>query len=103
LRTFRRAAIPAVPPVADPALNPVDLDSPFIFTVEGELTISAYNALAGTIETYEGEAFALRNVSSISSGIHSENLSPNIHYKCDRFGSCTLIAGEFVLDAQRTR
>jgi hypothetical protein len=103
LRAPRRAAITAAPPVTDLALKPVDMDTGFIFTVEGELTVSAYNALAGTIETYEGEAFALHNAASANSGIHGEALSPNIHYKCDRFGSCTLIAGQFILDAQRTR
>ncbi|MGD0632438.1 MAG: hypothetical protein ABR987_24200, partial [Terracidiphilus sp.] len=59
--------------------------------------------LTGTIDTYEGETFALHQTGSASSGIHGENLSPNIHYKCNQFGSCTLIAGQFVLDANRTR
>jgi len=103
LRTTRRAAISGAPPISDVVMKPVDMDTAFVFTVEGELTVSAYNALAGTIETYEGEAFALHNAASSNSGIQAENLSPNIHYRCDRFGSCTLIAGQFVLDAQRTR
>jgi len=103
LRALRRAAISGALPDTGLAPKPVDMDTPFIFTVEGELTVSAYDALAGTIDTYEGETFALHNAASASSGIHGEDFSPNIHYKCDRFGSCTLIAGQFVLDAQRTK
>ena len=103
LRATRRAAVTGVPPATNSALKPVDIDTAFIFTVEGELTVSAYNGLAGTIETYEGETFALHDAVSANSGIHGADLSPNIHYKCDRFGSCTLIAGQFVLDAQRMR
>jgi hypothetical protein len=103
LHAPKRAAISAVPPATDFELKTVDLNTPFIFMVEGELTVSAYDALTGTLQTYEGETFALRNAASANGGIHGENLSPNIHYRCDRFGSCTLIAGQFVLDAQRTR
>jgi hypothetical protein len=71
--------------------------------VEGELTVSAYDASTGTIETYEGEAFALPAAASAGSEIHGEDLSQNIHYRCDPYNRCTLIAGQSVLNAKRTR
>ncbi len=103
LRGSRKAAITGASPPIDQALKPDVWSTPFVFTVEGELTVSAYDALTGTIETYEGETFALRQAAGASSGIQGESLSPNIHYKCNQFGSCTLIAGQFVLNANRTR
>jgi hypothetical protein len=71
--------------------------------VEGEVTLSAYDALTGTIETYEGETFALPKGASASSGIQEADLSPNIHYRCDPLGRCTLLAGQFALNALRTK
>ena len=103
LRPLKRTAITAGLPATDPPLKFAGPDSPFVFTVEGELTISAYDALTGTIETYEGEAFALQNPALTNSGSPAADVSSNIHYHCDQVGSCTLIAGQFVLKAQRTR
>ena len=103
LRAPGKAAIRSALPPADRAFKHDDLATPFAFMVEGELTLSGYDALTGTIETYEGETFALHKAESASSDLHSEGFSPNIHYRCDPLGSCTLIAGQFVLNAQRTR
>jgi len=103
LRTFRRAAIPADLPPAGAALKPDDTSTLSAFTVEGELSVSGYDGLRGTIETYEGEAFTLPRAANPGTAIHGADISQNIHYRCDQFGSCALIAGQFVLDAKRTR
>jgi hypothetical protein len=103
LRSPRKTAIAAALLPAGRALSPDEWSTPFVFTVEGELTVSAYDALAGTIETYEGESFALHKAASASMGMHGADLSSNIHYKCNQFGNCTLHAGQFVFNATRTR
>jgi len=103
LRPLRKSAIAAALFPTVQALKPDDGSTASAFTVEGELTVSAYNALTGTIETYEGEAFALPKAASAGGGIQGEGLSNNIHYRCDQFGSCTLMTGQFALKANRTR
>jgi len=103
LRPPRKSAIAAALFPTGQALKPDDGSTVSAFTVEGELTVSAYNASTGTIETYEGEAFALPGAASAGGGIQGEDLSNNIHYRCDQFGSCTLKAGQFVLKANRTK
>ena len=101
--TPRKSAIASALPGPYRELKPDDIATTSAFTVEGELTVSGYNSLAGTIQTYEGEAFALPKAASAGGGIQGEDLSNNIHYRCDQFGSCTLMAGQFVLKANRTR
>ncbi len=103
LRRLRKAAIAGDLPPANQALVPADRAAPPPFMVEGEVTLSAYNALTGTIETYEGEAFALNDAASANSGILEADFSPNIHYRCDSLWRCTLKAGQLSLIAMRTR
>jgi len=74
------------------------------FTVHGEVTVSNYDSTAGIIETYEGETFALDETQSASGTVPWDDYVPNIHYRCDQFGSCTLNhGGGVVLNAKRTR
>jgi hypothetical protein len=74
------------------------------FTVEGEDAIASYNAEAGTIETFEGEQFALNNLSSVTGGLSGEDLPSNVHYRCDQFWNCTLVlGGQLVPNVKRTR
>ena len=74
------------------------------FTVEGEDAILSYNAIAGTIDTYEGEQFALNNLANVTSGLSGEGFPSNVHYRCDEFWNCTLVlAGQLVPNVKRTR
>ena len=82
----------------------VDADVPFSFMVEGNVTVANFDALAGTIETYEGETFALDRSPTENSTVSWLDYPPDIHYRCDQSWKCTLIHdGVVIVNARRTR
>jgi hypothetical protein len=88
-------------PIAKLSLKPVAPVTLSEFTVEGEDKIATYNASAGTIDTYEGESFAVDKATSASIG---DEVASNVHYRCDQFWNCSLILdGQIVPNAKRTR
>jgi hypothetical protein len=88
-------------PIAKLSLKPVAPVTLSDFTVEGEDKIASYDASAGTIDTYEGESFAVDKTTSASIG---DEVASNVHYRCDQFWNCSLILdGQIVPNAKRTR
>jgi hypothetical protein len=88
----------AAPKLSLKAVAPVTLSE---FTVEGEDKIANFDASAGTIDTYEGESFAVDKTTSASIG---DEVASNVHYRCDQFWNCSLILdGQIVPNAKRTR
>jgi hypothetical protein len=82
----------------------VDAELPFSFMVEGNVTVANFDSLSGTIDTYEGEAFALDRTASQNSTISWLDYPPDIHYRCDQSWKCTLIHdGVVIVNARRTR
>jgi hypothetical protein len=98
------ASIPAgAPPVLDVPKSD-ESAKPFVFTVEGDVSLANFDALSKTIDTYEGESFALNQAPSGSSDIAWQDNVPNIHYRCDQSGNCDLVrAGQAFLNSKRTR
>jgi hypothetical protein len=76
---------------------------PSAFTVQGDATVASYDASAGIMQTYEGEAFAFDKTASADGANPGDEFVSNIHYRCDQFWNCTLRAGGAVLKAKRTR
>jgi hypothetical protein len=108
-----RLHVPQKAAIADVMAAPKSLPAPKLllkpvaavelseFTVEGEDKIATYNASAGTIDTYEGESFAVDKATSASIG---DEVASNVHYRCDQFWNCSLILdGQIVPNAKRTR
>ena len=78
--------------------------APFVFSVEGNVTVASFDAMTGTIDTYEGETFALDKGASAGTTISWLDYPPDIHYRCDQSWKCTLIRdGRVVLNVRRTR
>ncbi len=74
------------------------------FTVEGDVTLSNYDASTKTIDTYEGESFAVAQTASDGGAISWDEYPSNVHYTCDQSGNCNLIkAGLAVPNSKRTR
>ena len=65
-------------------LIPEESAKPFVFTVEGDVSLANFDALSKTIDTYEGESFALNQAPSGSSDVAWQDNVPNIHYRWHR-------------------
>lgn len=103
-----RALLSSASAVWEPAsVNPVELNrapEPAGFTVEGSLTVSSFDPFLGTVQTYEGEDFALGKTVHDSSAISWLQYPADIHYICDQSGSCTLKQGRVAVGgARRTK
>jgi len=82
----------------------IETEVPFSFTVEGTVTVANYDSLAGIIETYEGETFALDRTSSQGRTISAVDYPPEMQYRCDQTRNCTLMHGGVLIgSARRTR
>lgn len=105
-RSLRLRYTPAIATVVQPSLPPsVEDSSPSLaFFVEGGLTAVNYDSEAGTLETYEGQTFAIDRSTAKVSTLPTQEYPVNVHYRCDQAGNCTLnwpgIAG---LTAKRTQ
>ena len=77
------------------ALNTADLslDAPRHASVysEGELTVAAYDATTGMVETSDGRTFALGTTVAAGYATSWETYRSGIHYRCDQDGSCVLM------------
>jgi hypothetical protein len=94
-------AAPKPLPAPKFSLKPVAQVELSEFMVEGEDKIATFDASAGTIETYEGESFALDKTTSAGIG---DEVASNVHYRCDQFWNCSLILdGQIVPNVKRTR
>lgn len=88
---------------AKPA-NAADTLGIFGFTVEGSQTVAGYDSPAATIQTYEGESFALDKAASDTTAVSWLEYPADIHYLCDQSGNCTLQrAGVVASNVRRTR
>jgi hypothetical protein len=104
LHTSLLATIPAAAPSVFDVPTPDLSAKPFVFNVEGDVSLANFDALSKTIDTYEGESFALNQAPSGSSDIAWQESVPNIHYRCDQSGNCDLVrAGQAFLNSKRTR
>jgi hypothetical protein len=91
-------------PSTIPAPEPEHATDFIAFTVEGDVTMSNYDASTKTIDTYEGESFAVAQTTSDGGAISWDNYPPNVHYTCDQSGNCNLIkAGMAASNSKRTR
>jgi hypothetical protein len=100
----RQASIPAGAPTVLEAPM-VDITAkPFIFMVEGDVSVASYDALTRTIDTYEGESFSLDQASSGNTEVALQDSVPTVHYRCDQSGNCDLVrAGQTFLNTRRTK
>jgi hypothetical protein len=67
-----------------------DAAEPFLFTVEGDVTVADYDASEGSIETHEGKTFVLDRAAGDSDTAPWQEYRANLHYRCDQSGNCTL-------------
>jgi hypothetical protein len=83
-----------------PEVTPVPLDEQLSlvgdvktvgFSSEGDLTVSDFDAKAGTLETSDGRTFAVGTTVSMSGATSWEEYRSDVHYKCGPNGSCTLM------------
>jgi hypothetical protein len=81
--------------------KPDESSKAFIFSVEGDASISNYDALTQTIDTYEGESFSLDQSPSATTEVAWQD---NVHYRCDQSGNCDLVrAGQAFTNTHRTK
>jgi hypothetical protein len=114
-RTSRPVAHPVVKParqllasVPSPVLVPLSgapqLDSVAAtssFSTEGDLTVVAYDAATGTIESADGRTFAVGQTVSLSNATTWSDYRSDVHYRCGGNGSCTLMRpGVIATDAR---
>jgi len=87
---------PSAPLTASTALDPTrpTLDNaakPAIRYFEGDLTIAAYDATTGMVETSDGRTFILGRTVAASSASSWDEYRSGVHYRCDQSGSCLLM------------
>lgn len=74
---------------AQPSLDSADLSSTFY--TEGDLTVAAYDAASGTIQSSDGRTFLVGSTVSLSTAIPWSDYHSGVHYRCASNGSCTLM------------
>jgi len=98
---FPRVPAPAALPLGNEAARLDDAPGPFLFTIEGDVTVADYDALNGTIETQQGKTFVIDRTASESDTAPWQDFRANLHYRCDQAGNCTLFrAGVIVPNAR---
>jgi hypothetical protein len=86
------------PPQAD------DAAKFFAYTVEGDVTLANYDAVTRTLDTYEGETFALAQTEGESDANLFQDYPPSVHYRCDQSGNCSLVkSGLAFPNSKRTK
>ena len=92
----------ALSPVVDP--KPAAAKERSGFSVQGSLKEAAYDPFTGTIQTYEGEQFAVDQPGSEPNSLIAWQQYPaDFHYQCDESGSCSLFRSGVVLNARLMR
>jgi hypothetical protein len=87
----------ATPTVLDPTLSSLaqssldDAAKPVIRYIEGDLTIAAYDATTGTVQTSDGRTFILGTSVAASNATSWDEYRSDVHYRCDQAGSCMLM------------
>ena len=105
----RQPARPVAHPVVKPARTllasvPSSLQAPLggtpsldgdtntsAFYTEGDLTVVAYDAASGTIESADGRTFAVGQTVSLGNSMSWGDYRSDVHYRCAAGGSCTLM------------
>lgn len=79
-----------------------DSDAPAsVFYTEGDLTVVAYDASTGTIQSADGRTFAVGQTVSLSNSMSWNDYRSDVHYRCASDGSCTLMRpGVIAADAR---
>ena len=85
------------PTALDPTLSslaqssPDDAAKPPVRYIEGDLTIAAYDATTGTVQTSDGRTFILGTTVAAGSASSWDEYRSDVHYRCDQTGSCMLM------------
>lgn len=61
------------------------------FYTEGDLTVAAYDAASGTIQSSDGRTFFIGATVSLSTATPWGDYQGDVHYRCAGNGSCTLV------------
>ncbi|SPE19279.1 hypothetical protein SBA5_220125 [Candidatus Sulfotelmatomonas gaucii] len=61
------------------------------FYTEGDLTVAAYDASSGTIQSSDGRTFLIGSTVSLSTATPWSDYHSDVHYRCASNGSCTLM------------
>jgi len=61
------------------------------FYTEGDLTVAAYDAASGTIQSSDGRTFVIGSTVSLSTATPWSDYQGDVHYRCAGNGSCTLV------------
>jgi len=86
------ASAPIVSPqplAAQPNMDSAALSSAFY--TEGDLTVAAYDAASGTIQSSDGRTFLIGSTVSLSTATPWSDYQGDVHYRCAANGSCTLV------------
>ncbi len=67
------------------------------FFSEGDVTVADFNAITGTIESYEGRTFVIGASAAASAAASLEDSGSSIHYRCDQSGNCTLMRAGLIM------
>ncbi len=104
VKPARRLLASAPTPVQVPMSGTPQLDgvaATSTFSTEGDLTVVAYDAAAGTIESADGRTFAVGQTVSLSNATSWNDYRSDVHYRCGGNGSCTLMRpGVIAADAR---
>jgi hypothetical protein len=86
------ASAPVVP--ASPASNQVAQTQVAaivpVFMVEGDATVSDFDASTGMVETRDGKTFSIGKAITASYANSWQDYFGHVHYRCDPGGNCTL-------------
>ena len=76
----------------DPALSSLDdAAKPTIRYIEGDITIAAYDATTGMVQTSDGRTFILGTSVAAGNATSWDEYRSGVHYRCDQSGSCLLM------------
>jgi hypothetical protein len=71
------------------------------FYSEGDVTVADFNAITGTIESYEGRTFVIGASAAASVASAFQDSGSSVHYRCDQSGNCTLMRAGLVMQNVR--
>jgi hypothetical protein len=95
------SAIPA-PAGDDPSLAAVKTPDSFVYRIEGDDDVVAYDPAEGRIETSAGNTFYVDGAQTASAADSELASATLVHYRCDQSASCTLyLTDSTVLHATR--
>jgi len=68
-----------------------DAAKPAVRYVEGDLSVAAYDAMTGTLQTKDGKTFILGTSVAAGNATSWDEYRSGVHYRCDQTGSCILM------------